>query len=135
MVHVKKEVGNILIALLYDISFILIGAITAAWFIYSLACYFNEKRNYEDAKVLLDEVYDNLIKEYNCESLNITTTYNLPFLVSKTKSGAIVVTSVSDENIEYFFQAKQCFEKHSSNEMLSDEYFVRVSETLELVTI
>lgn len=133
--HVKKEVGNILIALLYDISFILIGAITAAGFIYSLACYFNEKRNYEDAKVLLDEVYDNLIKEYNCESLNITTTYNLPFLVSKTKSGAIVVTSVSDENIEYFFQAKQCFEKHSSNEMLSDEYFVRVSETLELVTI
>lgn len=133
MVHVKKEVGNILIALLYDISFILIGAITAAGFIYSLACYFNEKRNYEDAKVLLDEVYDNLIKEYNCESLNIT--YNLPFLVSKTKSGAIVVTSVSDENIEYFFQAKQCFEKHSSNEMLSDEYFVRVSETLELVTI
>ena len=131
--HVKKEVGNILIALLYDISFILIGAITAAGFIYSLACYFNEKRNYEDAKVLLDEVYDNLIKEYNCESLNIT--YNLPFLVSKTKSGAIVVTSVSDENIEYFFQAKQCFEKHSSNEMLSDEYFVRVSETLELVTI
>ena len=131
MVHVKKEVGNILIALLY----ILIGAITAAGFIYSLACYFNEKRNYEDAKVLLDEVYDNLIKEYNCESLNITTTYNLPFLVSKTKSGAIVVTSVSDENIEYFFQAKQCFEKHSSNEMLSDEYFVRVSETLELVTI
>lgn len=131
MVHVKKEVGNILIAL----SFILIGAITAAGFIYSLACYFNEKRNYEDAKVLLDEVYDNLIKEYNCESLNITTTYNLPFLVSKTKSGAIVVTSVSDENIEYFFQAKQCFEKHSSNEMLSDEYFVRVSETLELVTI
>lgn len=129
MVHVKKEVGNILIALLY----ILIGAITAAGFIYSLACYFNEKRNYEDAKVLLDEVYDNLIKEYNCESLNIT--YNLPFLVSKTKSGAIVVTSVSDENIEYFFQAKQCFEKHSSNEMLSDEYFVRVSETLELVTI
>ena len=129
MVHVKKEVGNILIAL----SFILIGAITAAGFIYSLACYFNEKRNYEDAKVLLDEVYDNLIKEYNCESLNIT--YNLPFLVSKTKSGAIVVTSVSDENIEYFFQAKQCFEKHSSNEMLSDEYFVRVSETLELVTI
>lgn len=132
--HVKKEVGNILIALLYDISFILIGAITAAGFIYSLACYFNEKRNYEDAKVLLDEVYDNLIKEYNCESLNITT-YNLPFLVSKTKSGAIVVTSVSDENIEYFFQAKQCFEKHSSNEMLSDEYFIRVSETLELVTI
>ena len=132
VVHVKKEVGNI-IDLLYNTAFVCLAIFSILYIILIIRDYSNSKRNYESAKNLLDETYSKLLEEYNCVSIDETA--NLPYIIKRTSNGGVMVKSVDGKNIEYFFQAKRCFDRYSFSKLLSDKYYAQVSKKLEHVTI
>lgn len=132
VVHVKKEVDIILdFNSLYNIAYVcfVIGTL------FILGIYINDylqdRKNYSNAKKLLNTAYNELLEEYNCVEVNITS--GLPYIIQKTSNGGILVKCVNDENIEYFFQAKQCFDKHAADGVLTEKYYNRVVDKLDYI--
>lgn len=132
VVHVKKEVDSILLDLLYNIT--IICSVVGTVFIIGV-CVFNytqDRRNYTNARIKLKSAYSELLEEYDCIALKETSA-DMPCVIKRTSDGSILIKGVSDENVEFYFQAKQCFEKHASDGLLSEKYYNRVVTKLDCI--